>query len=244
MVTSLTAYKIIYDALRKIGVVSLGDTVPNEVAEEALMLLNTIRAEWSINIKVNKRYDELFTVTAPRQFITLGTGVDNLGVPVPGDIAKRPAIINQVVICQGAPQSNLNIDLPIHTYGEYRSMSAQNITAIPNACFVDAQYPLSNIYFYPGINPGWTIRVIGIDYMTDYENIEDVLVDPPEYFNGLACNLALRLAQNYGATVGDGLVQQANSAMKHIKEHNFITNYAQRQGSLQGKSSVNFFSGR
>ena len=242
---TLTAYHLIYDALRKVGVVSLGDTVDAAVSEEALRLLNTIRAEWSISIKVNKRFDELYTVTGPKQFITLGTTTDpNTNLPVNGDIAKRPAVIEKVVICQGAPQSNLNIDLPIYTYNEYRSMSAQNLSAIPNFCYVDNQFPYSNVYFYPGLNAGWTVRVIGVDYMTEYTNISDELVDPPEYFNGLACNLALRLAQNYGATPGEGLVAQANSAMKHIKEHNFIVNYEQRTGSSQHKSSVNFFSGR
>lgn len=242
---ALTVYNLIYDALRKVGVAVLGNTLPDEEAEEAMRLLNTLRNEWSISVKVNKRFDALYTVTGPKQFITLGTSTDSItGLPIPGDIPKRPAQIDKVVICQGAPQSNLNIDLPIYTYNEYRSMSAQNLSAIPNFCYVDNQFPFSNVYFYPGLNAGWTVRVIGVDYMTDYENIADELVDPPEYFNGLSCALALRLAQNYGATVGDGLVQQANSAMKHIKEHNFITDYAQRQGSSQSKSSINFFSGR
>jgi len=270
---TLTAYNLIYDALRKVGVVSLGDTVAAEVSEEALRILNTLRSEWSINIKVNKRFDQLYTVVGPKQFITLGsttylgdfTGKTYPVAPLIGDtltdsgksyaydgiawvdyagIAKRPAQVDKVVICQGAPQSNLNIDLPIYTYAEYRSMSAQNISAIPNFCYVDNQFPESFVYFYPGLNSGWTVRVIGTDYLTEYENISDEIVEPPEYFNGLSCALALRLCQNYGSTPGEGLVQQANSAMKHIKEHNFIVDYAQRQGSSQSKSSINFFSGR
>lgn len=240
MISTLTAYDIIHKALRVTGVVGLGDAVDPLVSQEALLLLNGMRAEWSLNIKNYKKFDQTFTATTDKQFITLGTD----GV-TPGDIPVRPNDVTNVVIINGTPSAaNNNFPLPIFPYTAFRNITIQNINAVPQAAYIDTEYPYMNIYFYPGLRPGWSVRVEGSSYMTDYENISDPFMDPPEYFDALYLGLALRLADLYGAQLNDGVVKKANSAIKHIKHHMLMTRLGILPNNLKGNDGgINFMTG-
>jgi len=240
MISSLTCYDIIHKALRVTGVVGLGDAVDPLVSQEALMLLNGLRAEWSLNVKNYKKYEQTYTATGNEQFITLG-----MNGLVPGDIPVRPNDITNITIINGTPNAaNNNWALPIFPYADYRNITVQNIYAVPQAAYIDNEYPLMNIYLYPGMSSGWSIRVIGSSYMTDYENISDPFIDPPEYFTALYLGLALKLAPLYGSQLSEGVVQQAASAIKHIKHHMLITRLGVLPNNLNGHSgAINFMSG-
>lgn len=241
MISTLTAYDIVHKALRVTGVVGLGDSVDPLVSQEALMLLNALRAEWSLNVKNYAKYDQTYTATGNKQFITLGTSA--LGVP--GDIATRPNDITDIVIINGTPGSaNNNFPIEIRPYTDYRNLVVQNIFAVPQIAYIDNEYPLQNIYLYPGLSSGWSIRVMGNRYMTEYENIGDRFIDPPEYFDALYLNLALRLAPLYGAQLNDGVVQQAAGALKHIKHHMLMTRMGIMANGLRNQGTgINFMSG-
>ena len=78
MISSQSAYSIVNGALRIIGVKGLGDRIEDDVANEALLLLNALRAEWSINSKNYKRYNELFIAHENKLVITLGTDANGI----------------------------------------------------------------------------------------------------------------------------------------------------------------------
>lgn len=240
MISNLTAYDVIQKALRVTGVVGLGDPIDPLVAQEALMLLNAMRCEMSLNVKNYKLYDKTYSATANKQFITLGT--DGL---IPGDIPVRPNDITNIVIINGQPgSSNNNFPIEIRPYSDYRNLVVQNIYAVPQIAYIDNEYPLQHVYLYPGLSSGWSIRVIGSSYMTEYENIGDAFIDPPEYFNALYLNLALRLAPLYGAAAGEGIVQQAAGALKHIKHHMLTTRMGIMPNGLMNQGNgINFMSG-
>ena len=240
MISTLTVYDLLHKALRVTGVVGLGDAVDPLVAQEALMVLNGMRAEWSLNIRNWKKFDQTYTAVGNKQFITLG-----MNGLVPGDIPVRPNDITNITIINGTPGSaNNNWAVPIFPYADYRNITIQNIYAVPQAAYIDNEYPLQNIYLYPGMSSGWSIRVLGSSYMTDYENIGDTLVDPPEFFDALYLGLALKLAPLYGSQLNDGVVQQAHSAIKHIKHHMLVTRLGVLPNNLKGHNGgVNFMSG-
>jgi hypothetical protein len=241
MISTLRAYDVVHKALRVTGVVGLGDAVDPLVSQEALMLLNGMRAEWSLNVKNYAKYDQTYTATGDKQFITLG--IDSLGIP--GDIASRPNEITHIVIINGDPTAaNNNFPIEIRPYSDYRNLVVQNIFAVPQIAYVDTEYPLQNVYLYPGLSSGWSVRVIGSKYMTEYENIADNFIDPPEYFDALYLNLALRLAPLYGSQLNDGVVQQAAGALKHIKHHMLMTRMGIMPNGLHNQGTgVNFQSG-
>ena len=242
MISNLTAYDIISKALRVVGVVGLGDPINALVAQEALMILNGIRKEWSLNVKNWSKYDKTYAATVNKQFITLGTN----GL-IPGDIATRPNTITDVILINGmAPaSSNNNFKLALKPYEAYRELVVQNINAMPDTAYLDYEYPLMNVYFNPGLSAGWSVRVMGNSYMEDYENIGDQFMDPTEYFDALYLALATRLAPLHGFSLPPDTVIQASSAIKHIKHH--LAQLRRRkmpnQISSQG-TGFNFYAGR
>lgn len=238
MISNATAYDIILRATRASGLVGLGDTIDPLVSQEALFLLNAMRAEWSLNVKNYRKYDQLYTATSNKQSITLG--------PL-GDITLRPNDITSVTVIVGDPsaQSN-NFPLPIFPRTQYFENTVQKVYALPTAAYIDNEAPLLNVFFYPGLAAGYSVRVQGTSYMTDYESVSDPFMDPPEWFNPQYLNLALRLCTMYNAAAPSGLVEQAHGALKHIKAHMLAISLANMpaQGVTGNDAgAVNFISG-
>jgi hypothetical protein len=85
---------------------------------------------------------------------------------------------------------------------------------------------------------------MGSAYMTEYETVSDQFMDPPEYWSPLDLVLTLRLAVKWGVDLPQGVVIQANSALKHIQAANFVSTMEQMEnGLISGHSGFNFFAG-
>ena len=236
-----SVYDIVFLALREIGVVALGDTIDAAVSQEALLELNIIRGEWSLDTKNYGIFDEVYANTTNKPFITLGSTTLTTG-----DIAKRPYSIDQVSVISttGVPEQGVSYMLQLGNYDQYRQLTLQNIFAIPTTAYIDTSFPLQRIYFYPGLVPGWSVRVVGTSYMTEYENIADPYMDPPEYFGSLYSALALRLAGKYGVDLAPGVYARLKSALNHIEAKLFVNHMQPLHNGLVGNGhSFNFMAG-
>lgn len=242
MISTTTAYDIIHKALRAVGIVGLGDFVDPLVSQEALLILNGMRAEWSLNTKGYKPFNLTCSPNANKQFITLGTDGTT-----PGDIPVRPSTITEVIVISGSVNGAANnFSIPLYPYAKYFEQTVQNVTALPSAAFIDNQNPYTNIYFYPGLGAGYSVRVVGTSYMAEYESIADAFVDPPEFFEALWMNLALRMGTLYNFPASPGLIAQAAGALKHIQAHQLMLTLANMPDGLGAGSAghgVNFLSG-
>lgn len=237
MISTLTAYDILTNALEYNGAISFGEFIDPNMAKQALQMLNGLRAEWSGKYINYKKYDKTYTTSENKQFISLGSSTT-----VSGDILERPASIEEVVIMFGTN----NYQIPVKSYEEYRQLTIQNIYNLPAAAYLDTEYPLQNVYLYPGLASGYSIRIMGHSYLPEYENVSDSYIDPPEMFQCLALALALKTAPKFG-TDPNSLVnvqQMLNSALKPLKATNFKNGMHRAKNDLFGSSgSMNFFSG-
>jgi hypothetical protein len=203
MIESLKAYNIIEDALQNAGVVSFGDGIDANIAARALRELNAIRREWSLGNMGWVKYDQVFSPSVNVDHFTLGTG---------GDVAERPAIIQQVSVIYGQN----NWVRPVLTYDEYRQLTFVATYTLPSAFYLKEGYPTMSLYSYPGIAAGYSVRVIGKGYMPDYATTSDAILDPPEYYQACVAVLALRMAQVLGFPI-DTLLGAVGAATKNIK---------------------------
>ena len=273
MIAQSKVYDLLFTALRVAGVAYFGDSVPAAQMQEALMILNAIRAEYSLNLRAELKFDQTFTAVANMQYVPMGSLLyvgDYTGQPYPVQIvngatitdggksytyngtawvlstegiAVRPSSISEIVLMNNASVGNNNFNLPIYTYEEFRKLMVQNVFGVPQQAFLDTEYPTQNLYLYPGLTPGWTIRVLGKRYMTDYENVTDPYIDPPEYWQMLYLDVALRLLGMYGQDIPNGLVAQYNSVSKHIKAQLFKRNMKRTVNDFQSKVPFNFLGG-
>lgn len=241
MLENQTVYDLVFLALRELGIVSLGDSIEPDVTQEALLVLNTIRAEYGITTKAYTVYDKTYTADANKQNIRLGTSI----VDGPGEIPQRPSNISEVILIMGQPDIAPNVPLTIKPFNEYRELPLTNIYAVPSSCYIDMGMPYRRIWFYPGLSSGYSIRVIGSAYISEYEFISDPFIDPPEYFSLLYLSLAARLAPKYGQDVPAPLLAQLNSISKHIDQRSFANALTSMKNPLVGSGSgFNFLAGR
>ena len=238
MINGLTVLDILKNALQITGTIAYGEQVDPDLARTALITLNGLRAEWSGTLINNNKYDVLFTAPTSTQFITLGTNPNN-GTPIVGDIPIRPGTITDIIVKFGT----VNLPLKIRAYEEYRELPIQTINAIPQYAYVDNNYPLQNIYFYPGLSAGQGVRVLGKEYLKEYENIGDTYVDLPELFNPLVLHLAMRMGSILGATLPMDINIQAQASLKHLKNRNFVSNIHQAKSDFTLAAGFNFFAG-
>jgi hypothetical protein len=238
MISSKRVYDLLFSSLRRLGVAALGDTVAADVAQEALLELNSIRAGYSLGNKNNELFDQTYTATENRLVITLGTD----GI-TPGDIPIRPAKIQQVVVMNNTA-SGINIPVALRSYAEYRTIAVQNIAAIPDSAYIDTGYPYQRMYFFPGLTSGWAVRVQGMAYMDEYEALDDPFMDPSEYFAVLDLDLTLRLAVKWGIDLPPAVYAQLQSVLKPLKTVQFMARLHNAPNGLKSSGAgINFFSG-
>lgn len=241
MLQNSTVYDLVFLALRELGIVSLGDSIESDVTQEALLVLNTIRAEYGITTKAYTVYDKTYTADANKQNIRLGTSL----VDGPGEIPQRPSDITSVMLIMGQPEISPNIPLAIKPFHEYRELPLTNIYAVPTTCYIDMGMPYRRIWFYPGLASGYSIRVVGSSYIEEYEFLTDPFIDPPEYFSLFYLSLAARLAAKYGQEVPAALLAQLNSISKHIDNRMFASTLSSLKNPLLGSGTgFNFLAGR
>ena len=227
-------------ALREIGPISLGDTIQDDMAQESLLDLNVIRAEYGITTKTYKPYDYTCSPLTQKTNITLGTSAG-----IPGDIPVRPSNVRRVVLIMGQPDISPNIDLDILTFDQYRTIPLTNIFSVPRSCYIDMDFPYQHIWLYPGISSGYSIRVVGDSYMQEYETLQDPYIDPPEYFGLFYLSLAARLAAKYGQDVPAACLAQINSITAHINARGLLNRLTPMANSFgQGGPGFNFLAGR
>lgn len=150
-----------------------------------------------------------------------------------GDFPIRPASIYQLTVQMG----QINIPISIRTIAEYRQIPLTTVSVIPQAAFIESSYPIQNIYFYPGISSGYGVSILGHAYPREYERIDDNYIDAPELFKPMALYLACDLAPSFGQETSQGMLANAHSAVKHIKNSNFIENIVTENNDIFGTGS-------
>jgi hypothetical protein len=240
MIASRKIYDVIYLALREIGVTAIGDTVDPGVSQEALLVLNMIRAEWSEHSKNYTVFDQTFTVPQIQQRITMGTSST-----VVGDIPVRPYSIDKIIAIWGSVTNGLNVPLSIEPYENYRSLPLTSVAAVPSKAYIDTSFPIQSIWLYPAISPGYSIRVIGSAYLAEYENIGNDYMDPPEYFGPLVNALALSMATKFGVDLPPDTYARLQSGLGHIRSNLFNRQFIRPMpnGLVSGSASFSFLAG-
>lgn len=201
---------ILVQAANEIGIASAGNELGPDDAPVLLFSLNAIRNKWALELQNNRLFDKTYQAVTITDVVTMGEG---------GNITERPAVIDQITIVQGA----LNWPIPILTLEEYRTISVPATGGIPCGAYVDTEL-LQSVHLFPTMQPGWSIRVVGKAYPIQYTNIANNCVDLPEMHNALVLNVAVDCASKFGQAAGEGLQMRAHSAIKHVRNNQFLRN--------------------
>ena len=211
--------EVLNSAARKIGIIASGETLTsNEYADSLSILQNMLRSWSAEQININVSVSETFELTA-------GTALYTWGITT-GDISTaRPHKLILASILNGETTSSLNII----SESEYENITTKTVSGTPTSVFVQYTYPLVNIYLYPVPVSAVTLNLSSIkpfDETASFTAITDTLALPVYYLEPIICNLAVRMASDYGISSSPELIMVAKDSYNKLitlNASNFIT---------------------
>lgn len=218
-----TARQIVYDAFKICGVLGIGQTLPAEDITFGYNFLQEMLSQWQ-----RKRWliwhlvDTAFTANGSTYY-TVGSGGNYNITPRPDKIEK--AYFVNLEVPAASLQSSYPLDL-LQSYEDYADITLKNLSTWPTAAFYDSAYPTAKLYIWPVPTSGqYSVHILTKAILSQFTNLSDTLVIPPEYVPAMKWNLAKRLLYTYPRAQTDavqlqGIMSMASDSLNVIRMAN------------------------
>lgn len=212
-----TARDIVTAALKKVGVVGVGQPISADDANDAFTDMNDMLAQWT-----RKRWLVFHEVDVA--FLSTGAQSYTVGPSGNFNVTARPARLEAAFVRQ-IPSSGAQPDLPLRILEareDYNRVTLKTQTGFPAAIFYDAAYPLGAVYPVPVPTTGiYEIHLTLKDVLSGFATLNTVVNLPPEYNAALKWNLAIRTHASYpGNPVMPEVVALARDSLNVIRNAN------------------------
>lgn len=205
-----TVRDLIYDALKKIHVVGVGQNLTAEQGQSALRTLNDLLASWSVEGGlVYTQTRETFNLTSGKQVYTIGSGAD-FNTVRPFDIISLYTTISTT-------------DYPATAYGQEdwaNIQSKKTSNGIPEVYYYDNNYDIGNIYFYPIPTSVTTVTMFSTKPLIEFSDLTDEVSLPSGYRRALVYNLAVEEAPAYEKEPSITVTKIANQSKSNVFSYN------------------------
>ncbi len=212
----MTPNDLIRRALKKAGVLGVGQTASSEDTNDAFADLNDMLGTWS-----RKRWlcyhllDKALPLTGAATY-TVGPG---------GDVDMvRPDRIEAayVRILNGGTRP---VDVPIDVIPSYEDWASTSLKTLPGSfpqsVFLDSGFPMGTVYVWPQALAGkYEVHLVFKADLVAFQTVGDQVQVPPEYMDALIYNLAGRLRISYGEPPDPAVDALARAALNTIKGAN------------------------
>ena len=195
-------------SLRKIGGLSQGETIEATRQAEALAALQSMLRLWgAIGTTVYYTTWENVPMTDGKTSYTWGTDGDI-------DTPRPNSLLGACILGEERP-------LTIMSDREYRSIPDKSAAGVSKNIYIDYTYPLATAYVYPVPATGtYTLMLNSLKPFVETDSFDAVgktLAFPVYYEEPLICNLALRLAPEYGRTANEDLKYLASMGLEALR---------------------------
>ncbi len=228
----MTARGMLESTFRLLGVLSTGESLSANEANDGLLTFNQMLSLWSNdNLVINQKIREEFTLSPNTATYTWGTGgTFNSARPV--------EVLEASLKILSADQE---IPLKILTTKEYAELSSKNMTStIPQAVYFDGAYPNQNVTFWFVPSAAEKAVFFSLKPFTEL-SLNSEISYPPGYEMAMRFNLALLLAPEYGVTPDPFVPAIAASSLAAIKRKNIQSNQLKTDLPLEtGKNSFDY----
>lgn len=215
-IPSITPGRLITRALKKTGVLGVGQTASAEDMADAFDDLNDMVGQWA-----RKRWliyhlrDEWVTSTGA-EFYTIGPAGD-FNIPRPDRL--------EFAFFRQLGSSNKPVDYPLEllqAYEDYARITIKDLQGFPLSAFYDsaleAPYGTGKIYCWPVIPPTqYELHILVKQPLGGFFSLTQSINLPPEYNEALLYNLACRLRPSYQLPPDPQLTAIALAALNVIK---------------------------
>jgi hypothetical protein len=236
-----TPLDIITQALKKAGVLGVGQTPLAEDTNDAFNDLQDMLGQWQ-----RKRW----LVWCLVDYACTGTGAVSYTVGPAGqfNINPRPDKIESAFFRQIINQSVPNqIDYPleiIESREDYNRIGLKQLQSFPQYLFYDSQFPTANAFPWPLIQANlYELHLTVKQTLNQFTSLSQTINMPLEYMAALKFNLALRLRQAYQLPPDTTLIGLAKDSLNVIRNANLqIPRLLMPEGLTRGHGLYNVFS--
>jgi hypothetical protein len=225
---SITRDQIISLALRKLGVLEIGDTPDANAVADASMVLNLLIKQFNTDgLKLWKVSELIVPLTASKTAYTLGGSTSDL---MYDSLAPSVAITDKPLkVIQGFYrniQATPAIDTPVMIVSkqEYNVLGSKFSTGTANTIFYDAKVTNGILYVYltPDANSqtNLELHIVAQMPLKDITKASDIIDFPNEWMNCLVWNLADQLSLEYGVPMNarQEIAQRASGYREHMND--------------------------
>lgn len=202
----MTVAKLIEKALKKIGVLSSGQTPDADQYSDGLDALNDLISFWS-----SQRLG-VYTIANISHTLTVGDGVYTIGST--GDIAEtRPFSILSAYL----RRNGVDYKVTRRSREYFDSLFDKDVSGIPEDFYYEPTYPDGTITVYPYPDAADTLYLRVWQPMTEYTATTEEISLPKEYETALVFNLARDIASEYGVAIPNNVAARAAETVDVLK---------------------------
>lgn len=235
-----TARDICDQALKKSGVVGVGQVGTAEDINDAFTDLNNMIAQWQVQRWLVYHLVTLSLASTGATSYTIGPGGDF-------NFAVRPDRIASAFARQQVQSQPNHVDYPlerIEARETYNLIALKTLQTFPQYYFYDSGFPLGTIYFWPVPQNIYSMHVSVKAALQRFVNLTEELVLPDEYEAALKWNLAVRIQVSYQIDMNPALVALAKESLNIIRGANTQIARLQMPSGLVFPARYNPFSDR
>lgn len=211
-----TALDIINQALKKSGVLGVGQTALAEDVNDAFLDLNDMIAQWRRKRWIMWHLTTHSFVSTGAQSYTVGQG-GNFNIP-------RPDRLESAFFRQEVNSNPQNIDYPLQILEareDYNLIALKTLQTFPSFIFYDAAYPTGVVYPWPVIPASiYSLHITVKGVLSGFANLTTGLNAPDEFVAAMKFNLARRLRVSYQEPADPELNALAKDSLNVIRNAN------------------------
>ena len=212
-----TPSDIIIQALKKSGIIGVGQSAAAEDMNDAFQDLNDMIAQWARKRWLIWHLVEVSVISTGHQAYSIGPGGDF-------DVASRPDRLEAAFLRQVVQSQPSRVDYPlqlIQARETYNQIALKTLSSFPMYVFYDSAYPMGYVYAWPVPQASiYSLHLTIKAQLSQFTSLAQDIVMPPEYIAALKWNLAIRLAVSYKIPVDAGMVALAKDSLNVIRNAN------------------------
>jgi len=199
--------QIISLALRKLGVLEMGDTPDAATIANASLALNLFIKQMSTEgLKIWKNQELVVPMITNVNTYTLGGPnsvpmYDSFDVNQTTPITDKPLKLLQAFYRNNQVSPPIDIPLTLLSKQEYNNLGSKQSTGVPNSIFYDYKTTYGTLYIYVEPNSqvatNYELHLVMQMPLQDINKAQDIPDFPNEWMNTLVWNLADQLAIEY-----------------------------------------------
>ena len=236
---TVTSGDIIDLALRDAGIIGVGQSALAEDTNRAFTRLNWMVDQWARQRWFCYHLITLNYTSTGAQTYDIGPGA----TAFPMDV--RPDRIEAAFLRQ-LNTGNLQVDYPlqlIQARETYNNIALKTLQSFPTYLFYDSDWPTGTLYPWP--IPQASIYALFVSVkmvLSEFANLADPIILPPEYFKALHTNLAVILRDAYDLPPKQVAIAQAKVSLNTLRKANSQIPRLQMPDGLTSPGRYNVFS--